>query len=210
MNEIVIFGAGGLGKEVLEILRDINKIKPTWNVLGFYDDRIQKGTIVHDLQVLGGIEDLTTSSTKNVILAFGNHDVRAKMMLSLVEKEFPIIIHPTVIFQEKSTSIGVGSIIAANSYISVSTIIGVGVLINVGCTIGHDVEIGNFCTINPGVRVSGTVKIGDSVFVGVGAILNNNITITSRVKVGAGSVVLKSVDKSSTLFGNPARVIIES
>lgn len=209
MNDIVICGAGGFGKEVLELIREINKKIPTWEVVGFYDDHLKVGTIVNDIYVLGEIEELHKSAIKNVVVAISNPEVRAKLMLTLVEKEFPVLIHPNVVFPEKSVSIGPGSIVASNTFISVNTSIGNGVLINVGCSIGHDVEIGNFCTINPGSKVSGTVKIGDSVFIGVGAVINNNITITSGVKIGAGSVVLKSVDKKSTIFGNPARIIIE-
>lgn len=209
MKNLVIYGAGGLGIEVLELINNINEKSAIWNVVGFYDDYVKEGSVVSSMRVLGGLEDLRQSDFKSVVIAIGNPEVRANLMLSLTEKEFPVLIHPTVVLPEISVSIGSGSIIAANTFISVNTIIEKGVLINVGCSIGHNVEIGKFCTINPGVRVSGTVKMGDAVYVGVGAILSNNITITSGVKIGAGSVVLKSVDKKSTLFGNPARVMIE-
>jgi sugar O-acyltransferase (sialic acid O-acetyltransferase NeuD family) len=211
MNDIIIFGAGGLGQEVLELISQLNKKKASWEVVGFYDDdALLLGTVVHGIRVLGGLEDLRKSTTKNVVLAVGNPEVRSKLMYSLsVNKKFPTLIHPTVVIPEKSVTIGSGSIVAANTFISINTSIGDGVLLNVGCSIGHDVEIGDFCTINPGARVSGTVKIGNSVFVGVGAILNNNISIADGVKIGAGSVVLKSVDKKATLFGNPARIMLE-
>jgi sugar O-acyltransferase (sialic acid O-acetyltransferase NeuD family) len=211
MNEIAIFGAGGLGQEVLELIRELNKKHLSWKVVGFYDDdALLLGTVVDGIRVLGGLEDLRKSTTKNVVLAVGNPEVRAKVMYKLsADKEFPTLIHPTVVFPEQSMTIGSGSIVAANTFISVNTSIGNGVLLNVGCSIGHDVEIGDFCTINPGARVSGTVKIGNSVFVGVGAVLNNNISIVDGVKIGAGSVVLKSVDKKATLFGNPARIMLE-
>jgi|LauGreDrversion4_2_1035121.scaffolds.fasta_scaffold14656_1 sugar O-acyltransferase (sialic acid O-acetyltransferase NeuD family) len=209
MKDLVIFGAGGLGSEVLELVNNINKKSAIWNVIGFYDDYVQAGSVVSCKRVLGGLEDLRQSDFKNVVIAIGNPEVRANLMLSLFEKEFPVLIHPNVVIPEISVSIGSGCIIAANTYISANTIIDKGVLINVGCSIGHDVEIGKFCTINPGSRVSGNVKMGEAVFVGVGAILNNNITITSGVKIGAGAVVLKSVNKKSTLFGNPARIMIE-
>jgi sugar O-acyltransferase (sialic acid O-acetyltransferase NeuD family) len=209
MKNLVIYGSGGLGTEVLELINNINEKSAIWNVVGFYDDYVKKGSFVSSMRVLGGLEDLRQSDVKSVVIAIGNPEVRANLMLSLVEKEFPVLIHPTVVVPEISVSIGMGSIIAANTFISVNTIIEKGVLINVGCSIGHDVEIGKFCTINPGVRVSGTVKMGDAVYVGVGAILNNNITITSGVKIGAGSVLLKSVEKKGTLFGNPARIMLE-
>ena len=38
MTEIIIVGAGGCGREVVNWIEDINKIEPTWNILGFLDD----------------------------------------------------------------------------------------------------------------------------------------------------------------------------
>ena len=35
MKKIVLFGAGGFGKEVAGIIQWINKIKPSYDVLGF-------------------------------------------------------------------------------------------------------------------------------------------------------------------------------
>jgi sugar O-acyltransferase (sialic acid O-acetyltransferase NeuD family) len=210
MNEIVIFGAGGLGREVLELIKVVNNKKPSWNLVGFYDDTLIVGTVVNGVVVLGGIEDLIKSRVKNVVVAIGDPVGRASVFNKLSsEKLFPSLIHPSVTHSETNVSIGPGCIIAANVFLSVNISIGKGTLLNVGCSIGHDVEIGNFCTINPGARVSGTVKLGNLVFIGVGAVLNNNITIVDEVKIGAGAVVLKSVDKKSTLFGNPARIMLE-
>ncbi|MEC1781329.1 PglD-related sugar-binding protein [Schinkia azotoformans] len=42
MKDLIIVGAGGHGREVLEWILDINEVKPTWNVLGFIDDDEKK------------------------------------------------------------------------------------------------------------------------------------------------------------------------
>lgn len=210
MKEIVIFGAGGLGKEILELIVQINEKEPVWKVSGFFDDTKEVGTVINGTKVLGGLNDLICSSFENVAIGIGDLELRATLMQKIsLTKSLPTLIHPSVKFPNDSVIIGDGTIVASNVFISVNVSIGKGVLINVGCSIGHDVQIGNFCTINPGARISGTVKMGTSVFVGVGAILNNNITIADGVKVGAGSVVLKSLDKKATVFGNPARIMIE-
>ena len=44
MKSVVIVGAGGSGREVLEIFKDQNKISVTWDILGFIDET--KKTIV--------------------------------------------------------------------------------------------------------------------------------------------------------------------
>ncbi|MCO5388432.1 MAG: hypothetical protein NHB14_24660 [Desulfosporosinus sp.] len=40
MKDLIIVGAGGHGREVIEWVIDINKENPTWNVLGFIDDNL--------------------------------------------------------------------------------------------------------------------------------------------------------------------------
>ena len=62
MKNIVIIGAGGFGREVKVLVDDINKIRSTYNFLGFYDDGIEKGTLVNGYKVLGGISDLNKLS----------------------------------------------------------------------------------------------------------------------------------------------------
>ncbi len=210
MEEIVIFGAGGLGKEVLELICQINGARPVWNVVGFFDDSVSTGTVVNGVSVLGDFESLQKSNFTNVAVAVGNPTIRANLIEMLREnKTMPILIHPTATVPNENISIGYGVIVAAHVFLSVNVKMGNGILLNVGCSIGHDVTIGDFCTINPGCRVSGSVKLGDRVFAGVGSILNNNISIVNDVKIGAGAVVLKSVEKKSTVFGNPARVVLE-
>lgn len=46
MKDIAIFGAGGFGREVACLIKRINKIKPQWNFIGFFDDNEElKGTM---------------------------------------------------------------------------------------------------------------------------------------------------------------------
>ena len=44
MHDLVIYGAGGLGREVAEIVRRINERHRFWNLLGFLDDGAEAGT----------------------------------------------------------------------------------------------------------------------------------------------------------------------
>lgn len=43
MNDIAVYCAGGLGREILTLIKDINVVCPSWNVLGFFDDRHPRG-----------------------------------------------------------------------------------------------------------------------------------------------------------------------
>ena len=55
VTPLVIVGSGGLGREVLEIVRDINAVRPTFDVLGFLDDDPADAALVERLgsRILG-------------------------------------------------------------------------------------------------------------------------------------------------------------
>ena len=40
MDKIYIVGAGGFGRELLQWIKDINSVKPTWEIGGFLDNRL--------------------------------------------------------------------------------------------------------------------------------------------------------------------------
>src|SRR6187402_3141367 len=74
MQDIVIVGVGGLGREIAEWIEDINEVAPTFRVLGFLDDDASKhGSNRHDLPVLGGLDWLTERSrTVATVVGVGN------------------------------------------------------------------------------------------------------------------------------------------
>ena len=60
MKDIAIFGAGGFGREIVCLIKRINKQHPnTWNFIGFFDDdeRIWGTKNVYG-EVLGGKDKL--------------------------------------------------------------------------------------------------------------------------------------------------------
>ena len=42
----IIIGAGGFGREILDTIYQINFLKPKYELIGFIDNGIKKGTIV--------------------------------------------------------------------------------------------------------------------------------------------------------------------
>ena len=58
MMNIAIYGAGGFGREVLTLVQDINRAGRKYDIMGFFDDGLPKGTVVNGLSVLGGLEEL--------------------------------------------------------------------------------------------------------------------------------------------------------
>ena len=59
MKKLLVVGAGGLGREVAQYIKDINNINPTYELLGFVDsDANKKGLLFDDVPVLGDFNEL--------------------------------------------------------------------------------------------------------------------------------------------------------
>jgi sugar O-acyltransferase (sialic acid O-acetyltransferase NeuD family) len=208
-KRLVIFGAGGLGRELKTWIEKSDQ----YYLIGFFDDTIPTDTIVDGLRVLGGIEAISRYNTGelNVVIAIGNPSSRAGLIEELRKIPnllHPVLIHPRAIIDDtKTVRLGKGTIITAGCALTTNITIGEHTLINLNSTIGHDCVIGEGCCIMPGVNLSGNLIIGDHVLIGTGACVLNNIKIGDRAKVGAGAVVTRTVPADCTAIGVPAKPI---
>lgn len=204
---LLIYGAGGLGREVLSLVR----LFDDFEVSGFLDDGLPKNTMVKGIPVIGGFQFLgSLDEPVSVILAIGDPLIKKDIAdrLSGYRIQFPVIKHPSVILQEEtSIRIGEGTILCAGSIFTTDIVIGKHVLINLGCTIGHDAMIGNHSSLMPGVNVSGEAVIGDSVLIGSGTNVLNGVKVGDRSIVGMGAVVIRDVGTDITVAGVPAKRI---
>jgi sugar O-acyltransferase (sialic acid O-acetyltransferase NeuD family) len=211
MKNIAIYGAGGLGREIMWIINQINESKPTWNLVGFFDDTKTIGDkIAGDKPVLGGLNELNEWKEElSIVLAFGNPDtvllIRSK--INNPHLSFPNIIHPNFrCLDIKTLSIGVGNIITGSCVFSCDISIGDFNLFNGSVCLGHDVKIGSYNSFMPAVRISGNVKIGAKNLFGLCSIVLQKLNIGEGVLLTPGSVLLHQPKSNSTYIGNPAKL----
>lgn len=210
MKKIAIFGAGGFGREVKTIIDSINQIENTFEFIGFYDDGLEKGTIVNGYPVLGGIIDLNKlEETIALAIAIGDPKTKAKIvsLLSNPLLEYPNIISPHALISSDFVALGKGNIICAATIITCNIEIKDFVILNLSCTVGHDTVINNYASFMPSVNISGEVVIGEGVYVGTGAKIINLLEIGQYTIVGAGAVVAKTLPANCTAVGIPAKPI---
>ena len=55
MKDIAIYGFGGFGHEVACLIQQINDVKPTWSIIGYFDDGVEVGAECKYGKVLGDI-----------------------------------------------------------------------------------------------------------------------------------------------------------
>jgi sugar O-acyltransferase (sialic acid O-acetyltransferase NeuD family) len=208
VQELVIYGAGGLGREVALMIEQINAEKKQWKVVGFCDDGIEKNTMIDSLPVIGNFEFLNTKTKRlSMALAIADPGTRKNIIAKITNTNisFPVLVHPLANVGSAKNVISRGSIISAGAILTTNVNIGEFAFINLSATIGHDVSIGAFSALMPGVHVSGSVTIGERSLVGSGAVILQGISVGANVKIGAGAVVTKNIMDSTVVVGIPAR-----
>ncbi|HYF67675.1 MAG TPA: acetyltransferase [Ohtaekwangia sp.] len=209
MCNLAIYGAGGFGREVALMIRQINQHHPAWELKGFYDDGKSPGELVDGLSVIGGQKQLMDLNEEiSIVVAIADSATRKKIVSSIARSNisFPVIIHPQAMPGDiERNKFGKGSIITAGCILTTSVILEEFVIINLSCTVGHDVTLGAYTSVMPGCSLSGSVKVGEEVLIGTGARILPQLTLGTRCRVGAGAVVTHDVPPDTTVIGVPAK-----
>lgn len=209
MNNIVLYGASGFGKEVAYIIERINKVTPTYNLLGFLDDGEQysEGTEINGYPWLGkGSWILEHKEDCLCTCTIGYPKTKAHIQRKLEEQgvQFETIIAPDARISSLC-QIGAGSVVYGYTSISVNCKIGKGVLLNGRVSVGHDVIIGDYTTVMVGTGISGGCQVGSEVNIGGHAFIIPEKKIGDESTIAAGSIVFTNVRAGTTVLGNPAK-----
>jgi len=212
MKPIAIYGAGGFGKEVACIINKINEKKPTWELLGFFDDGIDQGTFIsHFGKVLGNINDLNAWNAPIAIVFAIGQPKTTKLIVDKIQNPligYPNLIHPDVFFADPlSFKIGKGNVIVRAVSFSCDVEIGDFNQFNSISALAHDVQVGSFNIFMPLSRISGGVQIGNLNLFGVGSVVLQYVKIGNDTRIGAGSYIVRNTKDGYLYFGNPARKI---
>ena len=204
---MIIIGAKGFAKEVLEVLYQLNQLK---NIAFFDDVNPDLPAKLYNqfpiITTLEQVEDHFKNIDNSFTIGIGNPVLRKKLYdkFSAIGGNFSSTISPKAAIGHFGNSIGNGCNIMTGTVITNDVIIGNGVLINLNCTIGHDSLLGNFVEMSPGVHISGNCTIGEYSVLGTNSTLLPKVSIGKNVIVGAGSVVTKDIPDNSLVVGIPA------
>ncbi|WP_304941795.1 acetyltransferase [Vallitalea guaymasensis] len=207
MRDIIVFGAGGHAKVIIDIVEKQHE----FNIVGLIDPYRQKGEYHFGYTIIGNEEDYSIlNKIHEGIVAIGDNWTRYKMVCLIkdINSKFKFItcIHPYTSIG-KGVTIGDGSVLMAGAVVNSDSIIGNHCIINTKASIDHDNCIGDYASIAPNATTGGHVKIGDYSAIGLGANIIHDKCIGSNTVIGAGSTVIKDIPSYTVAYGIPCKIV---
>lgn len=211
MKRLVIIGAGGFGREVLQWAKASPAFRREWEIAGFLDDRADALAAFPGigLSVLGDTRTYQPRADECFICAVGKPRLRSELRKRFKEKGalFTRVIHPDTTIG-RNVELGEGVILCPRVVLTCDLAIGANTALNISTAVGHDAVIGADCQLSSFCDITGYVSLEDRVFMGSRATVIPGKRVGEDAVVGAGSVVIGNVPPEVTVFGNPARVIV--
>lgn len=207
-----IYGAGGSGREIYEMINRESQLRCRWTDIVFIADNLEKGEFYTCERLpFAEFSQKYSCSESEIIIAVGEPESRKMLAERVKEKGYRLA---TVISTEArvnaSAEIGEGSIVTSGVRISSDAKVESNVWIGGLAIIGHDVNIKNHCQISSFAAIAGRTVVEECVFVGISACIREGLVIGHNSIIAMGAVVLKSVRDNKVVIGNPARECAEN
>jgi sugar O-acyltransferase (sialic acid O-acetyltransferase NeuD family) len=207
---MLIIGAKGFAKEVLEICHQNNDLKN----LVFYDDlNVDFGGKLYGiypiLKTLEQAKHYFKTIDSRFSIGIGNPFLRKILFekFKSVGGVYTAVISKFSEVGNYGISLAEGVTILSGVKISNDVVLGKGTMVYYNSIITHDVKVGDFVEISPGVTLLGRVIINNNVQIGAGSIILPNLIIGENAIIGAGSVVTMNIPDNCLAVGVPAKLI---
>jgi len=206
--QLLIYGSGGFGREVLDIAGRANAISARWDRIGFIDDFRAPGLFCGvELRRLDVVIESVGVEGCEIAIAVGEPSARQRIFqrLQAIGARFATVVDPSAIVSGRSV-IGKGVIITPFCLVATEAELADNVVLNARAIIGHDVRIGAHSVVSSMVNVGGATTVGSCSYLGMGVQVKQGLKIGNRTIVGMGSVVHSEIADDVIAIGSPARV----
>ena len=210
-----IYGTGGFAREVIPILNE--QYPNDDNIFVVHKEYLTSEKSINGHSVMSYEDFIDISSKeKSITVAISDALIRSRVSTVINQdgiRQSSIISNKSVIMDE--VMISNGTIICPFVTITSNIRIGQNFHANIYSYVAHDCIIGDNVTFAPSVKCNGNVIIEDNVYIGTGAIIkqgksNNPIILGANSIISAGSFVTRNVQESTTVYGNPAKILSKS
>jgi acetyltransferase EpsM len=195
-KSLVVYGGGGHGKALIDLIRVLG----TYTIVGILDDGMNPGDQVMGVPILGGAEMLDPLKARglgravNAVGGIGDVQSRVRVFERLRQADYvcPVLVHPTA-FVEVSAKLADGVQVFPHAYIGSDAQIGFGAIVNTAAVVSHDCRLADYANVAPGALLAGGVEIGAGALIGMGTTINLNVTVGDGARVGNSSVIKADV-----------------
>ena len=204
-NTLIVWGAGGHGKVVLDVARSMGCFE---HIAFVDDDSTRAGKTFCGCEVMYSPEVLHRFPGCAFVVAVGNNSARARCFNRAVQAGLlpTTLIHPRAIVAP-SAVIELGTVIMPIAVINADSAIGQNCIINTAAVVEHDCRIAAHVHISPRAVLGGSVTVEPFAHIGMGAVVLPGAIVGEECIVGAGAVVIEQAPARCTVAGVPARAL---
>jgi sugar O-acyltransferase (sialic acid O-acetyltransferase NeuD family) len=206
-ERIIIVGAGGFGREVLQWARHAWP-EHVHKLTGFVSaDPTKLHGHAPSLPIIGLPNDFELRPTDGFVLGIGIPRIRRVVAEQLEARgaRFLTLIHPTAIVADTAV-IGPGSVICPYAIVSDAVRLGRCVLVNYHASLGHDAEAGDYAVLSPYSSLGGSACVEEDTFLGLHASVAPGKRLAARSAISANSTALSDVPEECLVYGVPGRI----
>lgn len=212
MNNIIIYGASGHSKMIIDIIHKTQSHK----IIGFLDKYKTKGESINGYNVLGDLSALPqlikSHNINGIVIGIGDNYTRKlsyeKIIKIAPDLKFVPVVHPTAILAEEIV-VSDGTVIMAGVIVNANAKIGKFCILNTKSSLGHDSTMADFSSLASGSTVAGNVNIGECSAICIGTLIINNVDIGNHTVIGSGALVVHSIGDFKQAVGVPINLIKE-
>lgn len=202
MSPLVLFGAGGHARVVLDAARAAG-MRVDWVI-----DDDPHDSALDGVPVVGASDERWMGlGAFRFVVTIGRNPSRAEVFARLESRGGTAVsvVHPAAVISP-GAGLGSGTVVMAGVVVNAGARVGKNCILNTGCSIDHECLLGDHVHVCPGVHVAGRVSVGTGTMLGIGSCVTQCLTIGAWTTVGAGAVVVRDVPGGVVVYGNPARV----
>ncbi|MDG4953469.1 acetyltransferase [Actinobacillus equuli] len=206
MKKLILIGAGGYAKSVLDSLDE-----QQFEFCGFIDNFKPTGCSHLGYPILANsVKDFDQKFNYSYFICIGDNTLRTEkfLMLQKLGCEIVNVIDKTAIVSNRS-QLGKGVFVGKMAIVNAGVTVGDNVVINTKALVEHGCFIGNHCNISTNTTLNGDVIVEDFAFVGSSSVVNGQLRIGEKAMVASGAVVIRNVEPRTVVAGVPAKFIKE-
>ena len=203
MEQLIIIGAGGYAKSVLDSVDYYN-----YRIKGFIDEFTMEKEHLGYQVLCRSLDEIDCPQEYFYFIAIGNNQRRKIWYDRLVNYKLRVInvVDKSAIISQEA-KIGNGCFFGKMSVVNSKAIIGNDCIINTKSLVEHGCVVHDHANISTNAVINGDVEIGEGTFVGTSSTTIGQRTVGKWSTIGAGAVVINDVEDGVTVAGVPAKVI---